>query len=110
LKKNINILFLVSTVNKLSLIKSTNNLTRMKRTNSLSLVKNIIEHVVRKRVLRRPVVFHRVHCSILIVLIKLFVVTSFVVAYPTVYGIIGILAHNKLEALWKDTVMSNWRY
>ena len=38
--------------------------------NSLSLVKTIIEHVMRTRVLRRPIVFLRVRCSILSLLIK----------------------------------------
>ena len=42
----------------------------MKSINSLSLVKTIIEHVMRIRVLRRPIVFLRVRCSILILLIK----------------------------------------
>jgi hypothetical protein len=42
----------------------------MKRINNLFLVKNIIEHVMRMRVIRRPIVFLRVRCSILILLIK----------------------------------------
>jgi hypothetical protein len=59
--KNINSLSLVKTTNKLSLIRSISN---------LFLVKTVIEHVMRTRVLRRPIVFLRVRCSILILLIK----------------------------------------
>ena len=52
----------------------------MKSINNLSLVKNIIEHVTRMRVLRRPKEFLSVRfsicvrCNILILLTKLFVV------------------------------------
>jgi len=35
----------------------------MKSINNLSLVKTIIEHVMRMRVLRRPIVFPRIRCS-----------------------------------------------
>jgi len=51
-------------MNKLPLIKSINNLTHVETMKSLSVVKNIIEHVMCTRVLGRPIVFHRVHCSI----------------------------------------------
>ena len=59
-------------MSKLSPIKSKNSLTHMKSINHLSLV-------MRKRVLRRPIVFLRVRCSIcvrcniLIFLLKMFV-------------------------------------
>jgi len=56
-----NSLSLVQTMNTLSLIKTVHNLTHMKSINSLSLVKTIIEHVMRTRVLRRPIVFLRFH-------------------------------------------------
>ena len=51
-------------MNKLSLIKSINILTHMKSINILSLVKTVIEHAMRTRVLGRPMVFFRVRCSI----------------------------------------------
>jgi hypothetical protein len=40
----------------------------MKSVNTLSLVKTIIVHVIGRRVLRRPIVFFRFRCSILILL------------------------------------------
>ena len=55
--KNLSNLSLVTTVNKLSLIKNINNITHMKSINNLSLVETIIEHDMRTRVLRRPIVF-----------------------------------------------------
>jgi len=42
----------------------------MTRINNFSLVKTIIEHLMRMRVLRLPIVFFRVRCSIHILLIK----------------------------------------
>jgi hypothetical protein len=51
-------------MNKLPLIKTIKNLTHIQTINSLSLVKTIIEQVMRTRVLRRPIVFLRVRCSI----------------------------------------------
>jgi len=41
-----------------------NNLTQMKNISNLALVKTIIEHVMRTRLLRRTIVFLRVRCSI----------------------------------------------
>ena len=62
--KSINSRSLVQTMNTFSLMKTISNLTHMKSINNLSLVKIIIEHVMRNRVLLRPIVlFLRVHCS-----------------------------------------------
>jgi len=41
-----------------------NKKKHMKSTNNLSLVKTIIEHDMGTRVLRRPIVFLRIHCGI----------------------------------------------
>jgi hypothetical protein len=46
------------------------NLTHMNSINNRCLVKTIIEYVMRTCVLRRPIVFLRFRCSILILLIK----------------------------------------
>jgi len=52
---------------KLSIIKSINNLTHMKNINNLSLVKSVIEHVMRTRMLRRPIVFPFVVAPVFVV-------------------------------------------
>jgi hypothetical protein len=59
-------------LNQFSLLKTMNKLFLTKGIKNLSLPKNIFEHVMRKRVLRRQIVFLRVRCSILSLLIKSF--------------------------------------
>ena len=79
LVKSINNISLVKTMNRLSLVKSINNLTHMKNVNNITLVKTIIEQDMRTRVLRRPIVFLGVRCSILSLWHRSFSIPQYIV-------------------------------
>jgi len=86
--KSINKLSLVKTMNKPSLMKGIDSIKNVKSINIIYPLKTKIEHVMSTCVLRRPIVFHRVRCSICVrcsILILLIKTVRCIIVRFTVY-------------------------